>query len=67
MENNYQIVLGKEKTTFFKSIEVGEDKCVEYEKLTREQSKMTTWHTLRENRITASVCGDIVTRKKGFI
>ena len=67
MKYNYHIVLGKEKKTFYKSIEVGQDSCVEFEKITWEQSKMTTCHTLRANRITASVCGDIVIRKKGFI
>ncbi|KAH9524544.1 hypothetical protein Btru_027145 [Bulinus truncatus] len=33
---------------------------------TKRQSKTVEWHQWRWNRITASKCGDIITRRKDF-
>ena len=61
----YNVVLSKEKLVRYQLISINSDACIELERNTREQSKAMKWHAFRMNRITASVCGDIVTRKKG--
>ncbi|KAJ8300209.1 hypothetical protein KUTeg_021728 [Tegillarca granosa] len=62
-ENEYSVVLDRQKCARFSSISITTEECHSIENLTRLQSLDPKWHAIRKDRITASVAGDIVKRK----
>ena len=65
MVNNVSIVLDHTKLLKLESLAVTEDQVRDIEKSTRLQSQDPKWHQIRQDRITASVAGDIIKRRKG--
>ncbi|XP_062581922.1 uncharacterized protein LOC134243706 [Saccostrea cucullata] len=64
MINNVAVVLDYNKSLKLESLSVSEMQASEIEISTRLQSQDPKWHKIRQDRITASVAGDIVRRKK---
>ncbi|XP_062617264.1 uncharacterized protein LOC134278970 [Saccostrea cucullata] len=64
MINNVAVVLDYNKSVKLESLSVSEMQASEIEVSTRLQSQDPKWHKIRQDRITASVAGDIIRRKK---
>ena len=61
-----QVVLDYNAYIQFNSLSISENEAFEIEESTRLQSEDPKWHRVRKDRITASVAGDIVKRRKGM-
>ena len=66
MENNVSVVLNHGKQVMLDSLVVTKAQAAEIEGSTRLQSQDPKWHKIRQERVTASIAGDIVRRKKGM-
>lgn len=67
MVNELQVVLDYNAYIQFNSLSISENEAFEIEESTRLQSEDPKWHRVRKDRITASVAGDIVKRRKGML
>jgi hypothetical protein len=65
MINNFSTVLSENKHIQTRSLNVTQDEASEIESLTQLQSQDPKWHKIRHDRITASIAGSIVKRRKG--
>lgn len=65
MRNSVSVVLDHSRTLKLESLSISEVQASEIEEATRLQSEDPKWHKIRQDRITASVAGDIVRRRKG--
>ena len=65
MKNRVSIVLNEQKSVSLESLTVTSQQSAEIESMTQLQSKDPKWHRVRKERITASIAGDIVKRRKG--
>lgn len=65
MINNISTVLSETKHLKTDSLSVTTDEASEIESLTQLQSQDPKWHRIRLDRITASIAGSIVKRRKG--
>lgn len=66
MTNNLAVLLDHSKSVKFDSLSVTEEQATEIEKMTRLQAQEPRWHKIRQDRITASIAGDIVRRRKDY-
>uniref|UniRef100_A0A8W8NUK7 SWIM-type domain-containing protein n=1 Tax=Magallana gigas TaxID=29159 RepID=A0A8W8NUK7_MAGGI len=64
MRNSVSVVLDHSRTLKLESLSISEVQASEIEEATRLQSEDPKWHKIRQDRITASVAGDIVRRRK---
>lgn len=58
------IALDNSKSVKLESLSITEIQANNIEVTTRLQSRDPKWHKIRQDRITASVAGDIIRRKK---
>ncbi|XP_056016152.1 uncharacterized protein LOC125677134 [Ostrea edulis] len=66
MINNISTVLSETKHLKTDSLSVTNDEASEIESLTQLQSQDPKWHRIRLDRITASIAGSIVKRRKDY-
>ncbi|KAK3106870.1 hypothetical protein FSP39_001733 [Pinctada imbricata] len=66
MRNRLSIVLGQQKLVRLESMKVTNEQSAEIESMTQLQSKDPKWHKVRRERVTASIAGDIVKRRKEY-
>jgi hypothetical protein len=64
MYSNVAICLTESQTALMQELELTNDQIINFEIETRVQSSSSLWHRLRKGRITASIIGSVIKRKK---